>query len=97
MWALSLGLVLPLASAAPPVYITFNESLAGFDEPGGASDDTIADFEAAYANGKAMGREMGFALHGCAPGPGHPAPARHCSRVPFRPMQRVARKGWADS
>lgn len=42
--------------------ITFNETLSGFDATGGSADDTIADFEAAYARGKEEGSLMGDGL-----------------------------------
>ena len=58
------GLVLCTASfAADPVGVSFNESLVGFGMEGGSENDTLADYLAAYEQGKALNKSLGFSLH----------------------------------
>lgn len=52
-----------VTAVSQPVFISFNETLAGFDDFGGEIDDSIAVFDAAYMAGKKANRQMGFELH----------------------------------
>jgi hypothetical protein len=48
---------------ADPVGVSFNETLKGYGVEGGSENDTIADFEAAYAQGKQLNQTLGFGLY----------------------------------
>ena len=61
-----LGLLVLLVHGAyasnATISLTFNETLKGFGSLGGSANDTIADFERAYLNGKSAGESMSFSL-----------------------------------